>query len=243
MSSASDAELPANAHRFFLVALDPDHGCPVLEAMFSVARLEDLRELLGPCAADDPELEGSYSVDRSDLAALAARFGVEFDPADRLTFLEGWHPLRAAPYLIHTGYELFLLLDGTKKLARFNEPYPPLRHDNEDRFDRYVLEGLLYKEVFTDPWPRPRQLKSGWVVEGLREVYYTPKGEEWRIPASRLLWAAAVKCRWNEGFERLEGMLFGYQDWQIDWWIAHARERGARWAEPLASSDPKQAPG
>jgi hypothetical protein len=29
---------------------------------------------------------------------------------------------------------------------------------------------------------------------------------------------------WNETFERLEGMLYGYEDWQIDWWIAHLRE-------------------
>src|SRR6267142_2998610 len=40
------------------------------------------------------------------------------------------------------------------------------------------------------------------------------------IPASRLIWDASDKSGgWNEYFERLEGMLFGYEDWQNDWWI------------------------
>ena len=70
------------------------------------------------------------------------------------------------------------------------------------------------------------------IIEGLREVYYTPIGEDWRVPAMRLLWAATAKYPWNEGFERLEGMLFGYEEWQIDWWICDARERGRSWADP-----------
>ena len=27
-------------------------------------------------------------------------------------------------------------------------------------------------------------------------------------------------------FERLEGMLFGYEDWQNDWWLEDIRKRG-----------------
>ncbi|MGO4566590.1 hypothetical protein AB4Z52_16280 [Rhizobium sp. 2YAF20] len=30
----------------------------------------------------------------------------------------------------------------------------------------------------------------------------------------------------NEHFERLGGMLFGYENWQSDWWIAQGIERG-----------------
>ena len=32
----------------------------------------------------------------------------------------------------------------------------------------------------------------------------------------KLIWRVGG---WNEHFERLEGMLFGYEDWQNDWWI------------------------
>jgi len=188
--------------------------------------------VLGPCADDDPGLERWYSIDLEDLAALTERFGVEFDPGGRPVYLLGWHDFRAFPYLVHGGYERFLLLDGTKKLARFGEPYPPLGHHGEELFDRYVAEGLLYKEVHIDSFDAPVRREGGEIIEGLREVYYTPIGEEWRVPAMRLLWAATARCPWNVGFERLEGMLFGYEEWQIDWWICDARERGRSWADP-----------
>jgi hypothetical protein len=46
-------------------------------------------------------------------------------------------------------------------------------------------------------------------------------GEQWRIDAYLLLWKAAEKSGWNEGFERLEGTLLGYEDWQNDYHIEH----------------------
>jgi hypothetical protein len=58
-----------------------------------------------------------------------------------------------------------------------------------------------------------------------REVCYTRKGEEWRIQAWKLISAASRKSGWNESFERLEGMLFGYEDWQMEWWVSHIREQ------------------
>jgi hypothetical protein len=35
------------------------------------------------------------------------------------------------------------------------------------------------------------------------------------------LWKIAEKSGWNEGFERLEGNLLGYEDWQNDYHIEH----------------------
>jgi hypothetical protein len=35
---------------------------------------------------------------------------------------------------------------------------------------------------------------------------------------------ASRKSGWNENFERLEGMMFGYEDWQNDWWIEDLRK-------------------
>jgi hypothetical protein len=212
--------------RFFLQAIDVDLGCPVLEAAFDVADLDELRALLGSCADNDPELRHSYTIDARELAAICERFGVAFDPGDHDIRVERWHSLRAIPYLVHTGYELPLLLNGTKKFARFLEVYPPYsHHHNEELFDRYVAEGLLHKEVYFEPFPEPYTLKDGRVIEGSREACYTPKGEEWRIRAWKLVFAASRKSEWNEDFERIEGMLFGYEEWQMDWWIAHIREQ------------------
>jgi hypothetical protein len=211
--------------RLVLQALDPDHGSPVLEALFSVGEIEDLRALLSD-ASDDPALERGYFLDAAELAAINQRFGIAFDPEGREVLLAPWHSIRDVPYLIHTGYELPLLLEGRKQLARFSEAYPPNLHRNEEKFDRYVAEGTLHKEVVVERFEEPIPLKHGTVAEGLRTAYYTRKGEEWRIPASKLIWAAAAKSKWSEDFERLQGMLFGYEEWQSDWWIDELRKRG-----------------
>jgi hypothetical protein len=210
--------------RFVLQALDSDHGSPVFEAAFFVSEIEDLRALLSD-AGDDPTLERGYFLDAAELAAINQRFDTSFDPDGREVHLYPSHSIRDAPYLVHGGYELPLLLEGRKQLARFSEEYPPNQHWNEEKFDRYVAEGALHKEVVVEPFDEPIPLKHGKVAEGLRTVYYTRKGEERRIAAWKLIKDAAAKSRWSEDFERMEGMLFGYEEWQNDWWIAEFRKR------------------
>jgi hypothetical protein len=107
--------------------------------------------------------------------------------------------------------------------------YPPHQHDEEDRFDRHVASGLLHKEVQLEPFAEPLRTGDGRIFEGLRTVYYTLKGEEWRIPAWKFVWEASRKSGWNEHFERLEGMLLGYEEWQNDWWLNDIRRRNIRW--------------
>jgi hypothetical protein len=213
--------------RFILQALDPDYGSPVLEALFTVSTLEELRALLGNHADDDPELRRGYFLEPAEWAAIVERFGVAFDPDGRTTRLDSWHPLREVPYLIHTGYELPLLLDGRKQFARMGDAYPPDVHFDEEYFDRYVAERRIHKEVVIEPFDAPLRTKDGRIFNGHRTVYYTRRGEEWRIAAFKLIQTAAAKAGWNEIFERLEGMLYGYEEWQIDWWIARHRERSA----------------
>ncbi|WP_159009920.1 hypothetical protein [Bradyrhizobium sp. S69] len=214
------------SNHFILEAFDRDLWCPIAQTLFHAADIAALRAILEEDANDDPELRHCYHLDNHQLAALAARFGVKFDrsefaSADLVIGLFRWHPLSEAPYLIHTGYELPLLLDGRKKLARMIHEYPPMTFDGEHRFDHWVAEGLLHREEVIEPFDAPTK---GYL--GLRTVFYTPKGEEWRIPARELIWRGCRKG-WNEHFERLEGMLFGYEDWQNDWWIDQKSQRGA----------------
>jgi len=76
-------------------------------------------------------------------------------------------------------------------------------------------------------------MKNGRVLEGIRTVYYTRKDEEWRIAAWKLVSKASAKSGWNETFERFEGMLFGYEDWQNDWWIEDLRRRRLKFGSLL----------
>jgi len=71
----SAVSMSTGPRRFVLQALDPDHGSPVLEALFLVTELEDLRALLDIDAGDDPELERWYTVDATGLAAIAEAAG------------------------------------------------------------------------------------------------------------------------------------------------------------------------
>jgi hypothetical protein len=217
---------------FILEAFDRDLWCPIAQTLFHVGDIGALRSILDVAPDEDPELRGIYTLDDAELAALTARFGVKIDPSllDSANLEIGLfrrHHLSAAPYLVHTGYELPLLLDGRKKLARMSHAYPPMTFDGENRFDHWVAEGLLHREEVIEPIdPRLREYQLGEYL-GHRTVYYTPKGEEWRIPAMRLIWHASGKSGgWNEYFERLEGMLFGYEDWQNDWWIDRGLQRG-----------------
>ncbi len=204
--------------RFFLQAIDPHYGCPVLEAMFIVSDLSELCALIGPGADSDPEVQATYSLEDEDLAALCERYGVAIASEGKEVQLERWHSNRSVPYLVHTNYELFLLLEGKKQFARMGCEYPPSQHENEMLFDNYVAKGMLHKKVEFRPFPHPFTNKFGFRFEGIRDVYYTRSGEEWRIAAWKMLWAASDKAGWNETCECVEGMLFGYEEWQIDWW-------------------------
>jgi len=55
------------------------------------------------------------------------------------------------------------------------------------------------------------------------------------MPASKLIWSAAKRTCWSDDFERMEVMLYGYKDWQCDWWIAHRRARREGLGAPAAT--------
>ncbi|HWE19309.1 MAG TPA: hypothetical protein VG758_19345 [Hyphomicrobiaceae bacterium] len=212
---------------FVLEAFDLALWCPIAQAPFQVTDIDDLRSILGLAAEDDPNLDCLHHMEDEEVAAVVSKFDA-FDPrsvdgADLTIRLYRRPDVIEAPYLVHTGWELPLLLDGRKKLARFSDAYPPATFYGEDAFDRWAADGVLHKEVVDEPFEKPigRYL-------GHRTVYYTPKGEEWRIPAYKLIEKASEKGGgWNEDFTRLEGMLFGYEDWQNDWWIKTLLEQGA----------------
>jgi hypothetical protein len=190
-----------HANPFILEAFDCDLWCPVAKTLFHVADIGSLRSILGAVADDDPELSCCYHLEDEDLAALTERFGVGLDRSllestNLVVRLFRFHRDRInAPYLIHTGYELPLLLDGRKKLAKMYHHYPPMTFDGEDRFDHWVAEGLLHREEVLEPFDPPIE---GYL--GLRTIYYTPKGEEWRIPASKLIWEASGKSGLGRAF-------------------------------------------
>ena len=216
-------------HRFVLRALDPVLGCPVLEAMLRIVDLEMLRPLLGEGASDDAELRHAYVLSAGELRAITERFGVAFDADGRECWLARAHSIRDVPYLVHTGYELALMLDDVKPFAKFDAGYPiePGEFTVEALFEQHVRSGLLVKRVVDEPFDPPIRSRSGRVFEGQRWVFYARRTEEWRIDAHLLLQRQHEHGPWNETLERLEGSLLGYTDEQNDWWIMHRRRNHA----------------
>lgn len=119
-----------------------------------------------------------------------------------------------ALYQIHTNRELELMLRGTKPLAAFVGLYPPnpdVDDVPESAFEPHVSSGRFFKReyVFVD--------RDG---HRLRRVLYSLPSEGWRIDAYILMWLTAERTGWNVGFERMEGSLLGYEEWQNDLHIA-----------------------
>ena len=121
-------------------------GCPVLEARLQISDVPALRKLIGEAANDDPKLECSYVLDIDELDAVAALSDSPFQPDRRLTTLTPWDSLRNVPYLIHTGFELPLMLDCRKPLAAFSDSVSWITQ-YLSRYDRFVEEGLDRKSV------------------------------------------------------------------------------------------------
>lgn len=222
-------ESSETSHRFILQAIDPALDCPVLEAMLHVADLETLRSQLGEDASEDTELRHSYVLSSVQLSAITEQFGVGFEPNGREVWLSRARPISEIPYLVHTGYELALMLEGTKPFAMFATDYPlepgDLRQDA--LFDPHVKSGLLVKRVIDEPFERPIRIRSGRVIGGVRRMFFARRGEEWRIDAHLLLWDQLKHGSWNETLERMQGTLLGYTDAQNEWWIAYRRHNNA----------------
>ena len=217
---------------FVLQAIDPSFGCPTLEALVPSPDVEVLKKLIGPDCADDPDLIDSYTLDPDEARAVATQFGVAFDPIGQKTVLYRLNSNPEIPYPIHTGFELFLMLGGTKPFALFTISYPIKECEDaiEVLFEPHVQTGLIVKRVVDEPFIPPIRGYRGRMYDRCRHLYYALPGEEWRIDANMLLWSQLKYVAWNETMERIWGTLLGYTDVQNDWWIAHLRhEGGANW--------------
>jgi len=171
--------------------------------------------------ASEIDSGGECELQADDVSRLKARFKIAFEPEATVVRLRRWHPLDDLPYKIHTGRELAMMLDGSKPLSCFSGLYPPdseIEEIPERLFDPYVEKGRFVKReyvMFADncgPALRSKGL-------GMRIVMYALPDQEWRINAMLLLLDTASKGGWSEGFERMQGSLLGYEEWQNDIFI------------------------
>jgi len=203
----------ACTHRFVLQAINPMTGCVTVDAVFAV---EELRELCAQLEIEPEEFlpDADYELDESDVRRITEYFKVAFDPGSFGARIRSWAPIDGLPYKIHTDRELDLMLTGAKPLAAFVDEYPSNPEYEvipENQFEPYVTSGrfLKHEHIYSD-------IDATGQEREFRRVLYAQPDQEWRIHAYLLLWKTAAKSGWNDGFERMEGSLLGYEDWQND---------------------------
>jgi hypothetical protein len=215
LSGKKDAE----NFRFIIASIDPHSDCILEEASFNVGDLDTLAKLIGEDACDiDDCLE--YQLDAQQLEQIIETFKVSFTSRTPLVRLRSWNPTDDLPYEVHTGRELLLMLQGRKPLAVFSGQNPPNQDCEEvpERFfDPHVTAGKFIKREVIEPD------RCG--AYGKRFVFYAVLTETWRIDAYILMLNIAAKTGWGEGFERMQGSLLGYEDWQNDIFIENIYKR------------------
>ncbi len=206
---------------FVLQGFDPVTETVCVEWSIRIADVDALRKVLAPDSGDDPDLRCDYRYlsddDRRRIGQLCMPPVV---PEAFYTGIIRHDEWRAnIPYMVHTNFELPLMLEGRKPLAIFGDGYPSEWFDDYlAPFEPFVQSGTIIRRVVDTPMPELKARRPD--LEGVRSVYFARPGEEWRIDK----YIAAIKNRtgeWTDALERLQGWLLGYEDWQNDWWIEH----------------------
>jgi hypothetical protein len=208
--------------QFVLQGFDPITGAATVEARASIADLVQLRRILGEQSDDDPDLARTYYLSGDEVIAIGKLCDPPFSPSDLFTAIEPWHSIRDVPYLVHTNFELPLMLESRKPMAMFCDLAEWLR-EYLAPFAPFVVSRQLVRREIQAAALNIDQPASG--PDSVLNVYFALPGQEWRIDAHIMLRRVAAKSGWNDSLERFEGSLLGYEDWQNDWWIAQRKKR------------------
>ncbi|PWW01982.1 hypothetical protein DFR52_102647 [Hoeflea marina] len=189
------------------------------ECRVCISDLDQLRAILAPESATDPNLKGLYvGLSEIDMQQIGALCIPPIVPDAILTGISRpSFALEAIPYLIHTNFELPLMLEGRKPLAAFRDGYPSDWFDELlEPFEPFVATGQILRRIIDTPMPDLKQREPN--LDGLRDVLFALPEQEWRID----VYIKNILNRtrdWDDDLERLQGSLLGYEDWENDWWI------------------------
>jgi hypothetical protein len=214
-------EVLGGSERFVIEFVSPETGCICDDISFETADVTGLSKLVnGDASGFHPA--GTYALDAVSLGEISSKLGISFGKYTGDARIRVWRITDELPYKVHTNRELALMLRGEKPLAVFCEwlpSNPDFELIPERQFAPHVEARLLIAFEYVVDAAKGRRA---------RYVLYARSGEEWRVPAYMLLKKTATKSGWNEGFERMEGSLLGYEDWQNDVYIEQVYRRDAR---------------
>jgi hypothetical protein len=210
---------------FVLQGFDAVTDTVCAEWRVRIGDVDQLRALLAPESATDPALNCRYSgLSELIMRKIGALCIPPIVPDAILTGLSRPHlAFDVIPYLIHTNFELPLMLDGRKPLAVFGDVYPSDWFDELlAPFEPFVASGQILRRIIDTPAPALKQQHPD--LDGMRDVLFALPDQAWRIDA----YVKDILNRtrdWDDDLERRQGALLGYEDWQNDWWIEQRSRR------------------
>jgi hypothetical protein len=216
------------AEAFVLQGFDPVTETVCVEWRVRIADISALRAVLAPDSDGDPELRCFYRcLSAEDTRRIGELCVPPVVPGAIYNGITRFDPIFAdVPYMVHTNFELPLMLEGRKPLTILSDGYPSEWFDDHlATFDPFVESGQLIRRIIDMPLPELKRRRAQ--LDGVRRVYFALPGEEWRIDE----YIASIENRtrdWDDELERLQGSLLGYEDWQNDWWIEHRAGMSAR---------------
>jgi hypothetical protein len=218
----------SDAGEFVLQGHDPVTKTVCVEWRVWIANVDRLKKILGPDCAEDNDLRYAYyEISRRDMRRIGRICLPPIVPDRACTTIKRRHTgFDDVPYMMHTSFELPLMLEGRKPLAVFGEGYPSdWLDDYLASFEQFVQAGRIVRRIIDTPMPHIKERRPD--LDGIRNVYFALPGEEWRIDAYLLLMETHHKSdvAWNDSQERFQGSLLGYEDWQNDWWIEQRVKR------------------
>ena len=191
-------------NQFTIRKIDPETDGFLWEQHFQFDDPDAIARLLG---IDPLEAGHSVRLDSREYAQIAKLAGLAIDDGVDIAEL---HYRATYPILFpasHTGRELLLMLQGKKPLSVFTTDWP------RDDIETFVPNSFFSPHVESGRFQRYERVFRNWGGLGhdVLQVAFVVPGESWRVQAYFCLWELALKYGWNEGFERLEGYLLGYE--------------------------------
>jgi hypothetical protein len=197
--------------RLILEALEPDTRSVDFDWNLDIDDLQFVNNLLG---VEENWWHGSVAFELSppEFAAIARHYRVGTAIGEAPGRIRARSKVDDLPYKVHTGRELRLMLAGEKPMSVFSKRHPsPSEEPNADvqPFAKWVESGRLtrFEEIVFDGDDR---------TTGIAYAMYTLPDESWRAKAYVVLKRAGARSGWGAGMERVEGLLLGYTDRQID---------------------------
>lgn len=195
------------AETFVLKFLSPQTGCSIHEMRFE-ANPAIVASILVTEFAD--LATHSFYPDKEELFALASAADLLLPEWDGEIMLTRPHRIDEASYLVHTNFELPLMLEGRKPFAILDGEEGVEWFENvRNLFRPHVESGAFVESV--------KAVRGG--GQTFLTVYYALPGEEWRFKAYDDLMNGPRP--WTEEMERRQGYLLGYTQEECDWWIAN----------------------